>query len=95
MERELGFIKYEQMNNIVSRYIKNQKKKASDLGVSDVESIDTFHNRGDDNNSLAQSFSNLSKGLSETARNRMNWVNNSKFKDSNLEIMPTENIARK
>ena len=73
-----------------ARNIWNQKKKASDLGVSDVESIDTFHNRGDDNNSLAQSFSNLSKGLSETARNRMNWVNNSKFKDSNLEIMPTE-----
>ena len=28
MERELGFIRYEQMSNIVSRYIKNQAKKA-------------------------------------------------------------------
>ena len=28
MERELGFIRYEQMSNIVSRYIVQQQKKA-------------------------------------------------------------------
>lgn len=73
-----------------ARNIWNQKKKTSDLGVSDVESIDAFHNREDDNNSLAQSISNLSKGFSETARNRMNWMNNGKYKDSNLDVMIEE-----
>lgn len=72
---------------MAARNIWNQKKKTSDLDVSDVESIDAFHNREDDNNSLAQSTSNYSKGYSETGRNRMNWMNMGKFKDSNLDVM--------